>query len=962
MRRTTLGFVAGVLVAAALGAAQESALLTHNGAARPGAAVYAAAPRLDTGGVYEPRPAFSGGDGGAGSVPFAAGALTDGDPRYDSKTQPAPYAYWQGKPQAELVLRLGRPCRLDRLRIHVLNSGGKGPHGTAHVDVFVTGNPLEFPEVLRVGRIAPTADGWNELAVGRAADGLRLVFQAQPGKAYITLSEIEVWGQPLSGAAAQAPAPAATASPRRVQDGIAWWAFDFGPADSPSFAEFFVCDAHAVYSPEKGFGWVPYRDGQPMTESNFGPASSHVPGLAERDRGAKSGGIDRLFRDFVMTSEYYHTQVRQTFVVDLPNGAYRVMTCHGDTHFGRAGRQAYWVEAEGRRVAAEIELPRGLTTDRVFDVTVADGRLDLTLDAAADEPAKRGFVLNALVILPAGTDAERAFAERTITQVRAAVQRQFEEDFAARFREVPYVETAAMATLAPADVERGFVAWTPNWMSLIYPNSVPTDADRQRPLSAFATPGEAEPVAVAFRALRALGAVRLTVTDLQSPQGGHIPAAAVEVRRVRCWPQRLGSSWSTEWRIMPELLELMSEAAAREGETREFWLTVRVPVDAKPGHYAGAVRLAAESGPTWETTLTLEVLPYTLGPPERVIGMYWRETAWPREILERQVRDMAAHGITAVTLAMAPKVANAQGELAVDAAALRALLVWLRGLGMRGPIPYNNDLQGPLKRAFPDGDFPALYARLIGEMEKLSTDAAALKLLYYPVDEIGNDEERGRKAQALCGLVAKVPGATSYITVNNYAAGERWGDTFDIWCGNIEYTLEQEQRLLASGKRYMRYGSAYLNDCRKARNSSGFGFYRRPAEAMYYWHYQAFNGDPFNDFDGEARDWCAAYPGDDGMPIPTLDWESIREGIDDLRTIATLKALAAQAVAGTANQKAAAAAARAELQAVLSLEPDTAVNQYTYGQALSHDDFSGLRRRLADRIVALQNALGQTGL
>ncbi len=121
--------------------------------------------------------------------------------------------------------------------------------------------------------------------------------------------------------------------------------------------------------------------------------------------------------------------------------------------------------------------------------------------------------------------------------------------------------------------------------------------------------------------------------------------------------------------------------------------------------------------------------------------------------------------------------------------------------------------------------------RIFKAIEEVSGRDDTPELLYYPVDEIGNDEERGEKADALCALIAQVPGATSYITVNNYEAGERWGNAFDIWCGNIEYSSEQEQRLLAREKRYMRYGPAYLNDCRKARNTSGFGFYRRPAEA-----------------------------------------------------------------------------------------------------------------------------------
>jgi hypothetical protein len=426
---------------------------------------------------------------------------------------------------------------------------------------------------------------------------------------------------------------------------------------------------------------------------------------------------------------------------------------------------------------------------------------------------------------------------------------------------------------------------------------------------------------------------------------------------VRCWPQRIGSSWSHDWRVLPELLEKIDAVDVNSDCTQEFWITIHVPERAKPGEYRGPLRILTADGQRWETTLQLEVLPFTLAPAERVVGMYWRDQAGGPELLDRQVRDMVEHGMRVVTISRSPKVSNVDGKLVVDASELLAFLRRLRQLGLTGPIPYNNSFEGLLKRAFPKGDFDNLYVELIRELEKVSSDPTAIKLLYYPVDEIGNADERGHKAHDLCALIAKVPGATSYITVNNYKAGEKWGDTFDIWCGNIDYTLEQEQRLLARGKRYFRYGSAYLNDCRKARNSCGFGFYRRPAEAMYYWHYQALTGNPFDDFDGDARDWCAVYPGADGTLIPTMDWESLREGVDDLRYIATLKQLAARAEKGNETQKQAAAKARAELAAVLASDVETNTKQSAFAENLSHDDYNNLRRRLANRIVELVKTL-----
>lgn len=947
---STIIALATLIVLAASCSAQESALLTDNGLTNEQFSEYGETPHHLTGGSYTTNPALANAEGKT-SFSFAEGAFTNGDSSFTSRREPAPYAYWQGQQQGELLIDLGAVCRIDRVRVCLLTPG-EGPHGTARIDVALKGDPLEFPEALRVGRIEPVLDGWNELEINRRADGVRLVFRLAPGKTYITISEVEVWGAPLPEGERTPTSTASAADPRREEAGHTWWAFDFGPADSPSFASFHVTDSHAVYSPERGFGWIPYRDGQPMTESNFGPASGDVPGLGERDRGGLSG--DALYRDLLMVSRYYHTQVRQTFAVDVPDGTYRVMTFHGDLQYGNPGEQPYWIEAEGEVVADDIVLPIQRTTDAIFDVTVADGQLDLTLDAQHEDPAREGWVINGLVILPAGTDAEREFADAKIAQIRAAIERAHREAFEQNFVELDYPDFGEMVAPSDEDRERGFIGWVPNWMTLVYLQSVPRADDERAAVTVTAAPGEYEPATVAIRALDDLSGVHVETGDLTAG-AATIPAEAIEVRTVRCWPQRIGSSWGNEYRVVPELLEARASVDVPANTTQQFWLTVHVPADAAPGNYTGQVAVVAGEG-RWEVPLRLTVLPFALEPAERPVGMYWHDERVEGAVQDAQIRDMVAHGCTAVTLDTPVEITNVDGRMQVDGSRLVALLRKLQAMGITGPIPYNGGVEGRVKRAFPD-EFDARYTEAIARIEELTAGSGTPKLLYYPVDEIGNSDDRGQRAHELCALIAQAPGATSYITVNNYAAGEKWGDTFDIWCGNIEYTAEQEQALLARGKRYMRYGSAYLNDCRRARNSSGLGFYRRPAEAMYYWHYQAYNGDPYNDFDGTARDWCAAYPGEDGEQIPTLDWEAIREGIDDMRYIATLKSLAARAAEGTAAQRAASERALAELNAVLSI--GEGVNQTSYAEDLSDEEYAGLRTRLIEQILALRTALGE---
>jgi hypothetical protein len=106
--------------------------------------------------------------------------------------------------------------------------------------------------------------------------------------------------------------------------------------------------------------------------------------------------------------------------------------------------------------------------------------------------------------------------------------------------------------------------------------------------------------------------------------------------------------------------------------------------------------------------------------------------------------------------------------------------------------------------------------------------------------------------------------------------------------------------------------------------------------------------------DGDSRDWCAAYPGRDG-PIPTLDWEGVGEGVDDLRYINTLRSMAEQCrkLGGPAAQKA--NQATAELDRLLS--DDTTTSAYDFMKKLSNDDFNALRRKVVDLILPLNEML-----
>jgi len=117
--------------------------------------------------------------------------------------------------------------------------------------------------------------------------------------------------------------------------------------------------------------------------------------------------------------------------------------------------------------------------------------------------------------------------------------------------------------------------------------------------------------------------------------------------------------------------------------------------------------------------------------------------------------------------------------------------------------------------------------------------------------------------------------------------------TRSLWY--VDVWPEIQRRCKAEGKTLFAYNSnnaVLFSQPAAARYS--FGWFHRTAGADTQGHliyiYEETYGNPYNDLDGNCTDWAFRYP-----PIgkrkggPSLDWESYREGADDLRYITTLE-------------------------------------------------------------------------
>ena len=203
------------------------------------------------------------------------------------------------------------------------------------------------------------------------------------------------------------------------------------------------------------------------------------------------------------------------------------------------------------------------------------------------------------------------------------------------------------------------------------PFILPHDGKGLSEMKLAATPGEYEDASFMLYPFAAAEAFHIVPTSLAGPGGAAIPAAAVDIRVVKCWFTSSGG-WNSYFgggrespTLSPELLlhddalvkvvrdqrknymrcsypsgdryiwtsqygtfesmepfnyniEPVHDAATfqplpvEEGELRQFWITVHVPSNAAPGAYAGDLRFTVGGKPAGSLPLRLDVQDFKL--------------------------------------------------------------------------------------------------------------------------------------------------------------------------------------------------------------------------------------------------------------------------------------------------------------------------------------------------------------
>lgn len=453
-----------------------------------------------------------------------------------------------------------------------------------------------------------------------------------------------------------------------------------------------------------------------------------------------------------------------------------------------------------------------------------------------------------------------------------------------------------------------------------------------------ACPGEYRAASFVLRAAENLTALTVTPGDLSSGNST-VPAGNVDIRVVKCWYQA-GTGQDVIYDVAgkfltPELLlkddSLIrvegeenyiwnratgvytwiserapvsvysfppSEFAVSDSETlqpvdviagsnKQFWVTVNVPEGQSPGVYTGMITLSAGAVVYPGLRLELKVLPFTLLPPYPDYCLYYCGDL-----------DSVVPGISSYSKTEAQFAADLTDMLEHGITNPRQSVVGFpQALALRERLGMTNRSVFLAFHAFDSASLPDSPAELeevkavVRQVIEVCRQHGITDVYFYGLDEANHDL-----------LIAQRPAFQAIHEAGGkvYCSGAGWddsvfaaaGDLIDVFVASGAPTTVQSERWHMAGHRIFSYDNpqAGVEKPETYRRNYGLLLWQKGYDGEMDFAYQWPDmSNPWNDFDSvsENRDHNFTYPTTDGK-IDTVEWEGMREGINDVRYLTTL--------------------------------------------------------------------------
>jgi hypothetical protein len=407
-----------------------------------------------------------------------------------------------------------------------------------------------------------------------------------------------------------------------------------------------------------------------------------------------------------------------------------------------------------------------------------------------------------------------------------------------------------------------------------------------------------------------LGNVDVSLSDFVGPQGT-IPKENAEIRVVKNWFQAgTGTKRTILPQYIPELL-LFDDTIEIEGRdwnntnlppiieldhavtnidaytSKQFVITINTSSVTPPGNYTSTLTLNSENGYSKSLQINLEVLPFELAKSGKRNSIYCHgrisESPDPArnnnyiglERFEKQIQDIRNHGFDGITV---------YGEESHEDYAQK--LGMIKDNGFTGPVTFmvysdsNRDLliNSGYEPYFYGSDEPDSDSKLIGHIYKsmniheggglviTAIRKSTAERLKDPDDPIYDNFPEGTyEPLEMANLAVSTDGINYFHSLTSGSATTSGNETY--------------------------YWQIMQEDPRLNRFLSGFFLWNTGLDGVFPYVYQSLVNNSYDDFDvfvpGSAkRDNLVTYPSSEG-PVPTIQWEALREGIDDTRYLQT---------------------------------------------------------------------------
>jgi hypothetical protein len=487
----------------------------------------------------------------------------------------------------------------------------------------------------------------------------------------------------------------------------------------------------------------------------------------------------------------------------------------------------------------------------------------------------------------------------------------------------------------------------------------PAAAADPREARIFACIGEYEPFSFLLRPKEALEQVFITATELTGPAGAVLAANLV----VSSVESLQGGGRDV---LMP--LHRPWDMAAHAAEF--FWCTIQVPDDAAPGVYKGKVEVTSKGKSAGAISVVLEVLPIRLADPPFALGLNYSNPKDPAA-LRAHLADMRRHGMTCV----APLYNFRLPIHDDDTSELGGLIQNYKKAGFPAPLYFATPMVLHYRELAGYGDETSRrwQQKYIQVMRRLhaETQKHDVPVLMSIADELTNRGIEGvRTAERLARFVwEELPEIAATSDMNGYMEVMAMAPylnvaTFNNGWDGIDHHNKGRRLINKDFLRQLQDKTGaipWFVNAGCGRFPFGFFFWKMAkygVRGKVEWYYNLDNR-------------RGSLVRTDGAAIcPTLDYERCREGIDDLKYLCKLEQLIA--LAGKSGK---ADAERARAEALLKRIADSIRDDWTAyrgggaefppaGLALISPDraaglnpFDAVRRALADRILALQDAM-----